>query len=153
MISPADVLWRFNNEYQKRLKQAANTLNLLEQLVLVQGREGDQHTLVTLHQVLEQVRTLKQEHRDWRYRYYYESLESKRMVQADSAINTALANFVQMRARHEPQLQNLKALLDHLQRPERQITAVATGDLWDMAACAIHHLSDFRDDLSALPEV
>jgi hypothetical protein len=153
MVSPADLLWRINNEYQKRLKQATNTLNLLEQLVLTQGGEGYQHTLTTLHHVLEQVRILKEEHREWRYTYFYESLESKRMVQSDNAVNRALARFVHMRNRHEQQLQSLNALLEHIQRPDRHITTVATGDLWELTEYAIHDLSGFDDYLSALPEV
>ncbi len=143
MSNPTDLLWRVNNEYQKRLTQVVTYLNLLEQLVLIQDEDDQLRTLAALQYALEQVQTLAQEHRAWRYKYYYESSDTKRMVQTSSAVHQALARFSRMRMQHEPQLNNLRALLDHVQRPDPRVTRVPTGDLWVMTEFAINDLRGF----------
>ena len=152
MASPADMLWRINNEYQKRLKQAANCLGLLEQLVSMHDSAGQRQTIHALQHMLQQIRALKLEHREWRYQYYYESLDTRRIVQSQSAIERALAHFERMRLRHEPQLQQLRFLLSHVPRPDPTITCVASGDLWVMVEYAISDLLLFNDSLETLPE-
>jgi hypothetical protein len=148
MTAPADLLWRINNEYQKRLKQAKTFLGLLEQLVRMQGDDGQ--TLTTLRHALEQIDHLADEHRDWRYQYYYESLDTRRMVQSNRAIEQALAHFSRMHTRHERQLQALRSLLVQLQRPDPTLTRVPGGDLWVMTEFAIADLSGFDDYMRAL---
>ncbi len=148
MTTPSDLLWRTNNEYQKRLKQAKTYLSLLEQLVIMQGR--DAHTLNALHHALDQIDTLNNEHRDWRYRYYYESLETRRMVQSIHAVHQALAHFSRMRARHQYNLNQIETLLLRLQRPDPVITQTPTGDLWQMTQHALIDLNHFDDYMQSL---
>lgn len=150
MPNPADVLWRVNNEYRKRLSQVVTYLNLLEQLVLMQQGEEQLRTLAALRFVLEEMQALEEEHRTWRYKYYYESPETKRMVQAPVAIQQALARFNRMRAQHERRLNDIQALLVHVQRPDPKITQVPTGDLWIMTEYAIHNLSGFAEYMQQL---
>lgn len=153
MASPAELLWRINSEYLKRLQRATTYLNLLEQLVLMQSGNTQRQTLAALRQALEQVETLQEEHRDWRYAYYYESLDTRRMVQSHGAINRALARFSRMRTRHDQQLQSLRAHLVHTQRPDPALTRVPTGDLWTMAEYAIGNLTRFDDYMRSLVQV
>lgn len=148
MTSAADLLWRVNNEYQKRLQQTRTYLGLLEQLMLMQHADGG--TLAVLRSALNQVDVLLQEHRAWRHHYYYESLDTRRMVQSHGAINQALAHFSRMRTRHERELQHLHGLLVHLQRPDPVLTRVPNGDLWTMAEFAVQDLSSFSDYMRSL---
>lgn len=148
MTTASDLLWRVNNEYQKRLKQTRTYLGLLEQLMLMQ--HGDGNSLGLLRSALDQVDVLLEEHRTWRHNYYYESADTKRMVQSHGAINQALANFSRMRARHEHELQKLNGLLVRLQRPDPALTRVPNGDLWSMAEFAVRDLSSFSDYMRSL---
>ncbi len=79
MDSPAHQLWRINSEYQKRLQQARTYLTLLEDLALICG--ADAQALNTLHHVRVQIDALADEHRHWRYQYYYDSPDTRRMIQ------------------------------------------------------------------------
>jgi hypothetical protein len=151
MTTPADVLWRINNEYRKRLEHAKTYLNLLEQLVLMQHQ--DQHVLAALNQALNQVEQMIAEHRQWRYHYYYESTDSQRMVQTHGAINQALAQFSHIRSSHEQELQNIRVLLYHLQRPDPAVTTVPIGDLWQLSEFALQDLSGFDDYLRSISQV
>ena len=148
MNTASDLLWRINNEYQKRLKQVQTYLGLLEQLSLMQG--SDDATLTVLHRALEKVAVLLDEHRTWRHSYYYESLDTRRMVQSHQAIHQAIAHFSRMRSRHEPDLQSLDELLYLVGRPDPTLTRVPTGDLWDMAEFALYDLNHFDDYLRSL---
>ncbi len=150
MTSSTDRLWRSNNEYRKRLEHAKIYLNLLEQLVLMQRQ--DEHVLATLQQALTQVEQMIAEHRQWRYQYYYASTDSQRMVQSHSAINQALATFARLRRRHDQQLQNIRTLLHHLQRPNPVITKVPTGDLWQLSQFALQDLCGFDDYLQSIAQ-
>ncbi|MAS37721.1 MAG: hypothetical protein CL610_27240 [Anaerolineaceae bacterium] len=151
MMASASLLWRVNNEYQKRLKQAQTYLGLLEQLLLMQS--ADSQTLDDLHQALEQVEWLLAEHRTWRYQYYYESLDTRRMVQTSEAVYRALAQFNRMRARHETSLQALDSLVVHLQPPDPNLTRLPTGDLWQLTRFALQDLHTFDDYLHTLTQV
>ncbi len=151
MTTPADLLWRVNNEYQKRLKQAQTCIGLLEQLILMQG--GDQTTLTVLRHALEQLELLLAEHRVWRHSYYYESEDTRRMVQSQRAIQRAIAHFSQMHTHHEHALNNLHTLLEHLQRPDPALTRVPNGDLWMMTEYALDNLWSFDDYLRSLERV
>ena len=148
MTTASDLLWRVNNEYQKRLKQTRTYLGLLEQLMLMQHENGT--TLAVLRGALDKVDALLEEHRTWRHDYYYESPDTKRMVQSHGAINQALANFSRMRSRHEHELQQLNMLLIRLQRPDPALTRVPNGDLWSMAEFAVRDLSSFSDYMRSL---
>src|SRR5215218_7785698 len=94
--APADVLWRLNNEYRKRLSQAQTYLDLLEQLLMIQTSEDSFELLEALQQARHELVILTEEHRDWRHHFYYDSLETRRMVQDNRAVNKALARFSRM---------------------------------------------------------
>ena len=147
MTRPTDLLWRTNNEYRKRLEQAKTYFNLLEQLVLMQN--ADEHLMVALQQALMQVDQMIAEHRQWRYRYYYASTSTQRMVQTHDAVNRALVQFNKLRVRHEQELQSIRAMLHHLQRPDPIVTRVPSGDLWQLGEVALQDLSGFDDYLQS----
>lgn len=148
MDNPADQLWRINYEYQRRLQQTRTYLTLLEQLALSRG--ADAQALNMLHRVRMDVEILAEEHRNWRYQYYYESLDTRRMVHTEREINQALMNFSLMRGRHDHALQDLRQLLSQVQRPHPSVTRVPTGDLWTMTESAMHDLSGFDDYVHSL---
>lgn len=148
MTPPADLLWRVNNEYQKRLKQTQTYLGLLEQRIAEQDDQAQ--ALAALSQARLHIDRLMREHRDWRHHYYYESVESRRMVHTPSAINQALAQFSRMRTRHERDLTQVRALLERMPRPDPALTRVPTADLWVLAEFAINDLSQFDDYMRSL---
>jgi len=143
MSTPAEILWRVNNEYRKRLNQAMTYIGLLEQIILTQNSPDEQRTLATLRYIREQITMLLDEHRSWRNRYYFESTETKRMVEDDMAIHRALARFNRMRSQHEQRLHDLLDLLNLIQRPDPLLTRIPNGDLWNMTEYALGHLTDF----------
>ena len=152
MNPQADALWYVNNEYRKRLTQAGTFLNLLEQIVVsVGGEEGDS-VAETLQYVHQQINQLVEEHRLWRYRYYYESPETKRMVQDERAILQALSRFNRMRSQHEARLSDLYNILYDMPRPDPGITRVPSGDLWTMTQYALSDLLGFADYFNKLEQ-
>lgn len=153
MSTSADVLWRLNNEYRKRLAMAQTYLDLLEQLVLIQNGERQAHTLAALRYARDCVEAMTEAHRQWRQRYYYESSDSKRMVQEGRSINQALARFAHMRTQQEHYLNELYATLSTIPRPDPRITRVPNGDLWLLTQSAINNLVGFEDYLSDMTRV
>lgn len=153
MDTRSDVLWRVNNEYRKRLSQAQTYLDLLEQIVLANGDTSQYQLVDLLRYVRSQLSQLVEEHRNWRYLFYYESPETKRMVHGDRAVNQALARFSRMRSSHQSRLNDLYSLLDQAPRPDPHVTRVPTGDLWTMTAYALDRLAGFGDYLNSLEPV
>lgn len=152
MNVPTDLLWQANNEYRRRLTQAATCLNLLEQQVFALDHSNQARTLAALRHALDEVSAMTEEHRAWRYRYYYQSPDTRRMVHDTAAVYQALARFSRLRGQHTRRLSDLRALLSHVQRPDPAITRVATGsDLWAMAEFALSDLSRFDDFLREQP--
>jgi hypothetical protein len=150
MQGAADLLWRVNNEYRKRLAQARTFLDLLEQMILINDGSSPHDTLASLRYAREQLQSIEDDHRAWRHRYYYESLDSKRMVQDDRAINHALVRFSRMRRQHEALLTEVYNVLLDLQRPDPALTRVPNGDLWDMTQFAVYDLIGFSDYMAEL---
>ena len=148
MDSPVHQLWHINAEYQRRLQQTRTYLTLLEDLALIRG--ADARALNTLHRVRVQIDTLADEHRHWRYQYYYDSPDTRRIIQTHSAIAQALDSFSEMRQRHDMILAELRDMLYRLQRPDPSMTSVPTGDLWAMTVTAMHSLSGFDDYVRSL---
>ncbi len=143
MFASTEFLWRLNREYVNRLARARNYLDLLEQLVIERGGADAQVVLPTLQYTRTHLDSLSEEHRGWCYAYFYESLDSKRMVQSPRAVRRALANFQQMRERQERYFLNLARLLYDLPRPASSITRVPNGDLWEMMQRSLRDLIDF----------
>ena len=148
--APTDVLWRLNNEYRKRLSQAQTYLDLLEQLLMVQDDDRSFETIEALQQARHELVILTEEHRNWRHHFYYDSLETRRMVQENRAVNKALARFSRMRSQHERRLYELYNLLAQLPRPDARMTRVPNGDLWVMTQYALNDLIIFGDYVSKL---
>jgi rubrerythrin len=153
MSSGADVLWRVNSEYWKRLAQAQTYLDLLEQLIAAHNGERYTTTLETLRYVRDQLKTIMAEHRDWRYRFFYESAETKRMVQGDREVNQALSRFARMRSQHESRLTDLSTVMGGTNRPDPKYTRVPNGDLWVMTQYALSDLLGFDDYVSNLEQI
>ncbi len=151
MSAPAEKLWRVNSEYQKRLAQVTTYLNLLEQMIGTQPIADQERTLAALRYALDQVEGMMDEHRTWRYTYYYESLETRRMVQSINAINRALGRFTRMRIQHDRRLDDLYNLFQHVKPPDPTITRVPNGDLWTMTQFAMNNLNSFDDFVQTLP--
>jgi hypothetical protein len=147
MMAPqADLLWRVNNEYRKRLSQAEKFVSLLEGLLLMHNGGRYSSTLSALRHTRDQIHQLVEEHRSWRHTFYYESLESKRMVHGDREIMQALARFNRMRTRHEAQLSEMAQRLNAAPRPEPHHTRIPTGDLWSLTEYALNDLVGFNTD-------
>jgi hypothetical protein len=143
MTESADLLWHVNNEYRRRLSKARKYLELLDQLLLV--RRGSDETLVleTLRYAQAQVGALGEEHRGWRYAFFYETPEQKRMVQNERAVLRALAHFNRMSGRHRQQISEIQYALATIQRPNSDFTLIPGGDLWEMMQFALNDLADF----------
>ncbi len=148
--APTDVLWRLNNEYRKRLSQAQTYLDLLEQLLLIQADDHSFQILEALQQARHELVVLTEEHRDWRHHFYYDSLETRRMVHDSRAVNKALARFSRMRSQHERRLYEVYNVLAQLPRPDTHMTRVPNGDLWVMTQYALNDLIIFGDYASKL---
>ena len=148
--APADMLWRLNNEYRKRLSQAQTLLDLLEQLLMVQDDNSAFETIESLQQARHELVMLTEEHRNWRHHFYYDSLESRRMVQDNRAVNKALARFSRMRSQHERRVYEVYNILAQLPRPDVRMTRVPNGDLWVMVQYALNDLIVFGDYVSKL---
>lgn len=152
MRAATHVLWRINNEYRKRLSQAQTLLNLLEQVLVMQRDYREEHTLAALAYVRDQLEVIAEEHRLWRHHFYYESLDTRRMVQDDRAVHQALSRFSRMRAHQERRLHDIYTLLDGLPRPQASITSIPNGDLWTMAQDAVAELVTFDNFLNEVSE-
>jgi hypothetical protein len=155
MIETTDLLWQLNNEYGKRLSRARAGLELVGRLLAERIGDpeiyevSDSMAIKQMYAVLdytnERIDNLSRDHRDWRYRYYYDSPDTKRIVQTEEAIREALARFSRMRARHERACKELAILLEALPRPHTYMTSVPHGDLWDNMRASIQDLLNFSD--------
>jgi len=150
----ADRLWRVNSEYLKRLSQVQKYLILLEQLYVQvvesgTGHESTVYTLEAFNYILQQMDYVSQEHRVWRYTYYYQSSDTKRMVQMPRSVGKALAKFDRMLTNHQAYLSEMQGILYEMPRPEPELTRVPSGDLWEMALYAVDDLASFADTLHA----
>ncbi len=153
MDAQADLLWRINNEYRKRLSQARTLVDLLEQMLRNGDSEQQMHVITALDYVRGQVDALTEELREWRYRFYYDSPDSKRMVQSEREVNQALARFNRLRTQQEAHLTDLYNLLYEIPRPDPAMTRVPKGDLWMMTLYAIYDLLSFGDYFQTLEQV
>ena len=152
-----EVLWQLNNEYTQRLSRARTALELVGRLMnervgaLLENstdspdKRAAEQLLAVLGYCHDRFATIHDEFRDWRYRYFYESPDSRRVVQDDDAINQAIARFARLRSKHERVLKELDMLIDALPQPEANMTSVSLGDLWTMLRGAINNLLSFGD--------
>jgi hypothetical protein len=150
-----DLLWQLNNEYGKRLSRMKAGIELVVRLLVerigdTEGYEAaDISAIKQMYAVLdyteERINALVDQHRDWRYRYYYQSTDIKRIVQDDAEIQQAVARFARMRTQHTRVCKELTMLIDALPRPHTYMTSIANGDLWDNMNVALLDLLNFDD--------
>ncbi len=161
MIDSADALWQLNTEYTQRLARARSSLELVGRLLAQHVGEpasyDDPDVSAAVKQLFavldycnDRLNLITNEHRDWRYRYFYESPDSRRVVQEDAAIRQALIRFSKMRTHHERMLRELAMLIDAVPRPNPTITRVPNADMWEMMRAAIAQLLDFSGFMAAL---
>lgn len=143
MQSSAEFLWRLNRNYVNRLLRARNTLGLLEHVLRTRANAEMQETLLpTVQYARTLLNALSDAHRDWCYTYFYESAETKRMVQTQKAVRLALAHFGAMRSEYDDLFAALDARLSELPPPPAELTTLPHGDLWDMAQYSLHALAN-----------
>jgi hypothetical protein len=152
MISPHS-LWRLNHEYNQRLSRARNYVALLERLVIARNIDEQPQLMAALGYIRDQLDLIYDEHRDWRYRYFYDSPENKRMVHEEHGVGRAMTQFARMRVEHERNLNGLCTALADYPPPERYITAVPHGDLWQMMLDSLEDLLGFGDFIRELDTV
>ena len=104
MMISAQSLWRLNHEYNQRLSRARNYVALLERLVIARNLDEQPQLMAALGYIRDQLDTIHEQHRDWRYHYFYNSPENKRMVHQEREVGRAMTQFARMRVDHERNL-------------------------------------------------
>lgn len=132
-----ELLWRLNKSYSQRLGKARSRLELLSHLLT--DRQADHVTHEVVEVVLRECGQIYEEYQRWRFTYFYESPEDKRMVQDLTGLGRALAQFARMRQRHAQRASQITAHLNHY-RPPAAWTTIAQGDLWTLTAQAFSEL-------------
>jgi hypothetical protein len=153
MMISAQSLWRLNHEYGQRLSRARNYVALLERLVIARNVEEQPQLMAALGYIREQLAAIYDEHRDWRYTYFYDSPESKRMVHQEHDVGHAMTEFARMRVNHERNLHGLCTALADYPAPERYVTALPHGDMWQMMLGALEDLLNFGNFVRELDTV
>jgi hypothetical protein len=145
--SSGTVLWQLNQEYLRRLASARTHLGLLLELLATRIRAGEADLDDDLPPLLRYtddcLTRLHDDHRTWRYGYFYESPDTKRAVQTERGIQRALAQFALMRGRHDRLLRELALLYDAVPQPAPGITSVVNADLWGLFLMALNELLVF----------
>ena len=75
MLASTEFLWRLNHEYVSRLANARRCLDLLEQLIYERSGQSQEQLLAALQFTRSHLENLNEEHRDWRYTYFYDPLK------------------------------------------------------------------------------
>jgi hypothetical protein len=146
------ALWRLNQEYGQRLARARQCASLLTELLAIRGlNNGGQpppnfmRIFATINETLDQC---YDDHRAWRYRYFYDSVDEKRMTQNDADIFKAMAQFSRLRLRQMRPIQQTLSALAELPRPPRDLTRIPQGDLWEMTTQALVDFAELDTALS-----
>lgn len=148
MSVASESLWWLNNTYHAHLAHAEHCLGLLESLLGQRAQSGDDLVdtlLPLLHHLRQQLLWLAQEHRNWRYHYYYQPQSHKRMVATEPEVHRALIHFRRMRVRHERVFAEALSDFVRLPRPGPALTRVALADLWLQVETALDDLARFID--------
>jgi hypothetical protein len=148
MLASPEFLWRLNQEYVNRLARARTYLDLLEKLIYERSGESEEQILSALEFTRVHLNSLNEEHREWRYTFFYDSPETRRMVQSPREIRRAVTTFSQMQERHKVYFDDLVLLLEQLPRPETDMTSIPAGDLWELMQYAVNDLVDFSGNLN-----
>jgi hypothetical protein len=152
LTEAGQALWRLNQEYAQRLTHARNCVSLLADLLAVRDETTSTAYSYALQIALERLNatltSCYEDHRAWRYRYFYESVEEKRMKQADADVFRALSQFSRIRLRQFPLVHDALSTLLDLPRPQRELTRIPQGDLWDMTAQALLDFAELDTALS-----
>jgi hypothetical protein len=148
MSASAEFLWCLNRDYVNRLVKARNALGLLEHVLLTRASaEVQTQLLPTVQFARSYLSRLSDAHRAWCYNYFYESAETKRVVQSARAVQQALVSFDQTRQQHGSLFGELAARLNQLPPPAAGLTALPHDDLWQMAQRALRDMSEMDSSL------
>lgn len=143
MHSASESLWRINQDYGQRLMRAQHYLDLLAHQI--EDRiDPDAAVLRVIVYIRDRLTQLRDEHRVWRYNYFYETPDSKRIVQSNDAIRRAYTSFKAMSARHDIDVHQIAAVFYETPRPDTYLTDTANGDLWHLASEALRDLLNFN---------
>lgn len=145
MQSASESLWRINQDYGQRLTRAQHYLDLLASQV-EERIAPDTAVLRVIVYVRDRLAQLRDEHRVWRYTYFYETPDSKRIVQSNDAIRRAYTSFSTMSARHDIDVHQIVTVFYETPRPDSHLTDTANGDLWHLAGEALRDLMNFNTD-------
>ncbi|MBK8025323.1 MAG: hypothetical protein IPK19_29025 [Chloroflexi bacterium] len=144
MFESTELLWSLCHEYGQRLAQAYSYVELLEHLLVERAATPPQDSLlIQLGESRLFLNDLRGEFRTWRYTFFYQTPDSRRMVSTKSDVEMALDHFRDMRTRHLELLIQFSEFFQELPRPRAEITNVPTGDLWDKVISALMGLIDF----------
>jgi len=132
-----ELLWRLNTSYSQRLGKARSRLELLSQLLAERG--ADPTTVEAIEVVLRECYQIYEEYQRWRFTYFYESPEDRRIVQGLPGLNRALAQFARLRQRHALRASQITAHLSYY-RPSVAWTTIPQGDLWMLTTQAFSEL-------------
>lgn len=141
--SNAQLLWRVNNEYRRRLSQAQTYLGLLERLLVTLPQYTE--CLDVVRYTLGEISALDDAHRNWRYNFLYEDPLSRRVVQTEDAVQLALVEFGTMFDEFRIRLQQINRLLQNTDAPDERVTGVPSGNLWKFLLNAVDNLARFDE--------
>jgi hypothetical protein len=152
-------IWRLNQEYVRRLANARTILGLLESLLTsklaVDGRDDGGSSAAAewtalLRDAADALDQLHEAHRTWRYDYFYESPETRRVVRDRAAVAKAVVYFEHLIRACESRLEMVSGMLRVLPRPDPRWTTVPQGDLWSLFENAVDELRSFSREIGAL---
>jgi hypothetical protein len=152
-------IWRLNQEYVRRLANARTVLGLLESLLTsnlaTYGLDDGWSTTeaewtVLLRDAADALNQLHEAHRTWRYDYFYESPDTRRVVQDRAAVAKATVYFEHLLRAYESRLELVSRMLRVLPRPDPHWTTVPQGDLWSLFETAVDDLRSFKHEISVI---
>jgi hypothetical protein len=147
MPPPTEVLWWLSHEYGQRLSKAGNYIELLASLVADRVASTDDAALLAgLQEAHGYLETVRDEFRGWRYAFLYETPDSRRIVQAERAVQEAIDSFQRMRGRQLEFLTALNGYFVGMPSPDPRITTVPTGDMWGLLLESLDGLVTFDQD-------
>lgn len=134
-VTPTESLWRMNQEYVLGLSRARSQVALL--IRLLEARTAAPFVVEALRWLHSQLDRLYEEHRAWRYGYFYDTEEARRMVQDETDVMQALAHFARLKQRSAIAMDEMESAFSTVERPPHTLTQVAQGDLWELTMQAL----------------
>jgi hypothetical protein len=138
-------IWRLNQEYVRRLASARTVLGLDDDYP-----SAEAEWTALLRDAADALDQLHEAHRTWRYDYFYESPDTRRVVQDRAAVAKATVYFEHLLRAYESRLEMVSRMLRILPRPDPRWTTVPQGDLWSLFENAVDDLRSFNREISAI---